>query len=159
MADFKTWRETLKDLPPWCRGECINEAMLTHFVAPIPAELAFLNGGLADLAFDNLDLASQEQNKMLLAFVGRGVKVPGTAYRLRSWGIRSFVEAADGTEEATLPENWKQALLVPTRNHDGFTWIGKRVPKNQIGNVDFGQYDDAGDGWVQKAGTAPSSRC
>jgi hypothetical protein len=154
-VQFRTYLDTLKQLPPWGRGACVNEAMLTHFVAPVPDDLSLLRGGLADLGFDNLDLPPQEQNKMLLAFVGRGVRVPGTPYRLRNWGIRSFVEAADGSEEAALPENWKQALLVPARNHDGFTWIGKRVPKNKIGNVDFNQYADAGEGWMPLTNSPP----
>lgn len=148
----KTWRETLDHLTPLCRGACINEAMITHFVAPIPDELTFLGGGLADLGFDNLDLPPQEQNRLLLAFVGRGVRVPETAYRLRNWGIRSFVEAADGSEEAVLPDDWKQGLVMPTRKHDGYLWIGKRVPKNCIGNADLSDYADAGDGWVPRSG-------
>lgn len=144
----KTWRETLVNLTPWCRGACINEAMLTHFVAPIPDELSFLRGGLADLGFDYLDLAPQEQNQLLLAFVGNGVRVPGTAYRIRNWGIASFVESADGSEEAVLPDDLKRGLLMPTREHDGYLWIGKHVPRNCIGGVDLSDYKDVGDGWI-----------
>jgi hypothetical protein len=154
---MKTYRDTLQHLDPWSRGVCINEAMLTHFVAPVPEELAFLSGGLADLGFDNLDLPPQEQNKILLAFVGRGVRVPGTPYRLRNWGITSLIEAADGGEKATLPDGWRQALLVPTRDHDGFTWVGRRVPRNQIGDVGFRRYEAVADGWVPKGqGASPS---
>jgi hypothetical protein len=149
-AEFKTWLDSLQVLDAFSRGLCVQEAMLTSFVAPIPVELAFLGEGLAHLGFDHLDLSPQEQDEMLLAFVGRGVRVPGTAFRLRSWGVRAFVEAADGSEEATLPNEWRQAVLVPTAKLDGFTWIGKRVPTTKISDVDFGLYEDVGDGWIPK---------
>lgn len=150
MTEHKTWLEAIDSngFDAWTRELMVREAQRTHFVAPIPDDLAFLRGGLATLGFDNLDLPPQEQNELLLAFVGRGVRVPGTPYRLRNWGLRSFVELADGGEDATLPEDWRQVLLMPTPNHEGFIWIGKRVPRSLVSGVEFSRYEEVGDGWV-----------
>ena len=83
------------------------------------------------------------------AFGGTGVRIPGTAFRLRhdaATSVRSFVEPMDGAEQAELPEHWRQGVLV-IGNGEKFTWIGKRVRSYLIGNVDLSLYRDTGDGW------------
>lgn len=150
-SEPKTWLESLQILDPFSRGMCVIEAVFTHFVGPIPDQLDCLRGGLADLGLENLQPPRKPQNNILLAFVGYGVRVPGTPYRLRSWGVVSFVEFADGSEEATLPVDWKQRLLVVAVDHDGYHWIGKRVPEELISHVVFSHYRHVGDGWVPKA--------
>ena len=50
---------------------------------------------------------------MRLAFVGIGVRVPGTDYRLRNVRPgRSLVESASGDESVALPDGWQKGLLV-----------------------------------------------
>jgi hypothetical protein len=58
----------------------------------------------------------------------------------------TLVEPSQG-QEPELPAHWQQAVVVVS-DQDEFTWIGKRVRPDQIGNVDFGRYRDTGDGWL-----------
>lgn len=150
MAEFKTWLEAIESnrFDEWTREQLINEMPHTHFVGPLPRELEFLQG-LVDLGFENLGLPDEAFREIMMAFGGKGVRVPGTTYRLRhARPMQSAVEPADGTEPV-LPKDWKQAVFVMDAN-DKFTWIGKRVRPDQIGKVDMSQYQDAGEGFVPK---------
>jgi hypothetical protein len=86
----------------------------------------------------------------MLAFGGTGVVVPDTRWRLRFAYLRgpsSVVEPVDGMEQATLPEYWRQAVLV-MGNADRATWIGKRVRPDQRAGFDLQGYQDTGEGLV-----------
>jgi hypothetical protein len=55
------------------------------------------------------------------------------------------VEPATG-REPPLPAHWKEGVLAIDAQ-DRVTWIGKRVPPDQLGDLGTGIYRDAGDGW------------
>jgi len=109
------------------RQMLITEAQRTRFTGDVPGVFEFLGGGFVDLGFENLGLPAKELDAVRLAFVGTGVMVPGTGYRLRH--LRpgySVVEPVDGSEAATLPDQWTEAVLV--LGHDEkYIWIGKRI--------------------------------
>lgn len=152
MAEFKTWLEAIEAnrFDEWTKEQLINEMPHTHFVGHLPPDLAFLRGAFVDLGFENLGLTPEEHRKVMLAFGGSGVKLPGMAYRLRhARPGHSVVEPVDGTEEATLPNHWRQAVSV-MNNDDNFTWIGKRVRPDQVGQIDLSLYHDEGDGYRLK---------
>jgi hypothetical protein len=79
-------------------------------------ELSFLCPGRVDFGFENLGLSEADHKALLLAFVGDGVAVPDTPYKLRYTGMMmaTVVEPATG-QEPFLPDHWKQAVLVIDR--------------------------------------------
>jgi hypothetical protein len=103
------------------------------------------------MGFENFDDQNLARN-VFRAFGSTGVVVPRTRYRLRheSPGATK-VEYVTGTEQATLPENWKSCVMVMDAN-DRFTWIGKKVRPNQTGPnlppTNTEGYRDMGDGWA-----------
>ena len=111
----------------------------------LPPELSFLRGDV-DLGFENLGLTSQQQQALRAAFQGDGVVVPATTYKLRQLpnSVIAVVESATGLEPV-LPDNWKQGAYTLAGNV--FTYIGKQVRPDQIGNVDLCLYRDVGEGW------------
>ena len=97
----------------WTRATLITEAQRTRFPGDLPAGFEFLGGGFVDLGFDNLGLAPPELDAVRRAFVGIGVRVPGTNYRLRNVGPgRSVVEPKSGREAAALPEHWRRGITM-----------------------------------------------
>ena len=83
----------------WTRTMLITEAQRTLFSGHLPAGFEFLGGGFVDLGFENLELSSAELDAVGLAFVGVGVRVSGTGYRLRHVRPgRSVVERVLGTK-------------------------------------------------------------
>jgi hypothetical protein len=150
MSDFKTWLQAIdaNKFGPWTREMLIREAQRTHFVGSLPTGFEFLRGAVADLGFDKLGLADQELNELRLAFVGTGVTIPSTSYRVRCFRpAQSVVEPADGTEQATLPVHWRQGVIV-LGHHERYTWLGRLVPQDQLGGLDLGNYEEDGDGWL-----------
>ena len=113
----------------------------------VPEELSFLHSKCVDLGFENLSLSDDEYKALLLAFVGEGVAVPGSPYKLRytGMGMSTVVEPATG-QEPSLPAHWKQGVRVMDKQ-DRFSWIGKRVRPNPLGQVNLALYQDVGDGW------------
>jgi len=78
-----------------------------------PAEFEFLDSGFVDLGFEHLGLAAAELEAVRLAFVGIGVRVPGTTYRLRNLSPgRAVVEPVADDETIGLTDGWRQAMLV-----------------------------------------------
>ncbi len=145
---FKTWLESVERLEVDFRNPMLIEAAAhTSFQAPLPPELAFLSGRFVDLGFENLGLGPTKFNDFLRAFSGAGVAVPNTNWRLRFAYPYAVVEAANGSEQETLPAWWKEAVLV---TDDQFvpTWVGKRVRSDQTAGFDLRGYRDAGDGFV-----------
>lgn len=141
-----TYLQAIAHFDDFVQGELIKWSTRTRF-GPVPKELAFLHPGFVNLGFENLGLPGDEHKALLLAFVGDGVAVPGTPYRLRYSGMlgATVVETATGTQPP-LPEHWKQGVFVlDTQNQ--LTWIGKKVRPDQVGDVDLTHYRDAGDGW------------
>ena len=139
----KTYLESISHFSEAVREELIKWSTRTRF-PQVPAELSFLRRGFVDLGFEHLGLGDEEHKALLLAFVGDGVAVPGTPYRLRYSGVgmATVVEPATGTEPP-LPAHWKQGVLVIDLQNR--LWIGKRV--RPLGEVDLALYQDAGDGW------------
>lgn len=130
------------------RAMLVIEAQRTRFPGDLPPGFGFLRGAFVDLGFDRLGLTDGELDAVLMAFVGAGVKVSDTHFRLRFVRpVLSVVEPADGAEAATLPAHWRQSVLVVGR--DGtLTRIGKRVLEERLTGFDLRGYADAGDGWV-----------
>jgi hypothetical protein len=141
---FRTWLESISHLDESTRDFIIKESPHTKFTGEIPPELGFLRGGLVDLGFENLGTVGSQ---LYLGFVGRGVVVPGTKWRLRYVYPTAVIEPVDGTEEVTLPANWKRAVLVLGIN-DRPTWVGKSLRPDQLTGLDVADYRDAGDALV-----------
>jgi len=118
---MKTWLDAIDatGFDRWTRTTLIIEAQRTRFPGDLPAGFEFLGSGFADLGFENLGLAAAELDAVRRAFVGIGVRVPGTGYRLRN--IRTFysvVEPAKGSEPAVLPNDWRRGVLVFAQTDD-----------------------------------------
>jgi hypothetical protein len=146
---FKTWLEAVnnQEHDQWTKDKLIQEAPHTRFGGSLPPELSFLSGSFVDLGFENLGLSAEKQRTLYLAFSGTGLSVPGTHLKLRHPAPgQSGVEVADGSEIAFLPKNWKQAVFV-MNNDDQFTWIGKLVRQEQVGDFDKSKYREVPDGW------------
>lgn len=95
------------------RTVMIREAQRTRFPGHLPAGFEFLRQPFVDLGFDRLGLAPAHLDAVRRAFVGTGVRVPGTGFRLRCVRpVLSVVEPADGSETATLPDRWRQGVAV-----------------------------------------------
>ena len=110
-----TWLDTIdaRGFGGWTRMMMIREAQRTRFPGKLPPGFEFLGGGFTDLGFDRLGLEAAELDAVLLAFVGVGVAVPGTPWRLRfARPVLSVVEPADGGEAATLPGHWREGVVV-----------------------------------------------
>lgn len=105
----------------------------------LPDELRHLNGSLVDLGFGKLELRQAEIERILLAFCGEGVGVPGTPYKLRHsvMSLFTFVEHAGGLE-VMLPADWRRVVRSQS-------WIGKKVVDP---NLDLSKYGDVGDGYA-----------
>jgi hypothetical protein len=148
MVAFKTWLDSVERLQGGFRRPMLIEAAAhTSFQAPLPSELSFLSGRFVDLGFENLGLGPQKFNDFLRAFSGMGVAVPNTNWRLRFAYPYAVVEPTDGTEQETLPDWWKEAVLV-TDNQFVPTWIGKRVRPDQTADFNLQGYRDVGEALV-----------
>jgi hypothetical protein len=148
MVRFKTWLESVERLEPGFRQSMLAEAAAhTSFQAPLPPELSFLAGRFVDLGFENLGLGPQRFNDFLRAFSATGVAVPNTNWRLRFAYPQAVVEPADGSEQETLPDWWREAVLV---TDDQFvpTYVGKRVRADQTAGFNLQGYRDVGEGLV-----------
>ena len=112
-----TWLDAIDSngFDDYTRTLLIIEAQRTRFPGDLPAGFGFLGGGFVDLHFEKLGLAAADLDAVRLAFVGVGVRVPGTDYRLRHVRpFRSLVEPASGEELATLPDGWRGVVLFAT---------------------------------------------
>jgi len=89
----------------------IHEAQRTRFPGSLPDGFDCLRGSFVDLGFDRLGLEATKLDVVLLAFVGKGVAVPRTPWRLRFIRpVLSVVEPADGSEAVTLPGHWREGF-------------------------------------------------
>ena len=84
---------------------------------------------IVDLGFENLGLNKDAFQQIQKAFVGHGVKVPHTRWKLRFVYPHAIVELADPEDIITLPSYWKEGVLV-LNNEFKPIWIGKRVRIN-----------------------------
>jgi hypothetical protein len=160
---FKTWLEHIEEsnFDEWTKEMMIKEMPHTRFVAGLPSELSFLNGAFVDMGFENFgDTALMQQ--VFRAFGGTGVIVPGTRYKLRNASPgQATAEQVDGSETVSLPNFWKQCVMVMDAN-DRFTWVGKMVRAEQTGPnfppTRLEGYRDMGDGWaLQATAQAPAA--
>ena len=114
---------------------------------PIPPEMTFLQGDLLDLCFENLGIDENEQWILYKALRKASIGIPGTNYRIRLTPRgKLVVEPVDGTEMATLPKHWKQAIYVLNAN-DEYVWIGRLVKQDQIGTFDRTTMTETEDGF------------
>ena len=118
----------------------------------VPAGLSFLHGDV-DLGFENLKLATQQQNALRAAFDGDGVAVPGTGQKLRRLPTSSVavVEPASG-KEPLLPAHWKRGVYTLVGN--AYAYVGKDVRRNDQLPPGFEPatdpgYHDVGDGHIK----------
>jgi len=112
---MKTWLDAIdgNGFDDWTRTLLINEAQRTKFRGDLPPGFECLRASFLDLGFETLGLAAEELEAVRLAFVGIGVRVPGTDYRLRNVRPgRSLVESASGDESGALPDGWRQGIVV-----------------------------------------------
>jgi hypothetical protein len=147
MLKSKTWLERMEAnrFDEWTKERMINEMPHTYFMGYLPLELSFLQGRFVDLGFENLGLSSQEQRKIMLAFGGMGVCIPGTQLRMRFAYPHAEIEPIDGSETAILPSWWKECVLV-TDGQAIPTWVGKRLRPNQTAGFNLQGYKDVGEG-------------
>ena len=79
----------------------------------------------------------------------RPMSTEGMPYRLRHTGFwRSLVEPARGTDQAILPEYWRQTVLV--LDHGTPTWIGIRVGAHRRTGWDLSRSRHVGDGFISR---------
>jgi hypothetical protein len=149
MGQFKTWLECIEvnRFDEATVNMMLQEAPRTCFTGPFPPDLAFLDGRFVGLGFENLGIDQQKHNDLLRALSGTGVAVPGTPHRLRFVYPYAVIEPVDGSEKATLPKWWKQAVLVVV-DQVVPTWVGKRVRPQQIAGFNLQGYKDVGEGLV-----------
>jgi hypothetical protein len=85
-----------------------------------------------DLGFENLGVSKAEERAIYDAFVGHGVAVPNTAYKLRytKTGITVVEPIVAGEELVVLPEYWAEVVLVIGENNKP-SYVGKRVRPEQ----------------------------
>lgn len=147
MSERRTWLEVIEALDPAVHDKMLRETAKTIFRGPLPDEFAFLMPGFVDLGFQHLDLAPLEYAVLLRAFCSTGIAVPGTDRRMRFVYPHTLVEFADGSEDATLPETWKQVVLVIDDRCEP-KWVGKTLVRKHPEIYDLAGYRDAGDGWT-----------
>jgi hypothetical protein len=142
-----TWLERLdaSRFDDWTKEHMIKEMPHTYFLGALPLALAFLQGRFVDLGFENLGLSAPEYRAIVLAFGGTGVSIPGTQLRMRFAYPHAVIEPVDGSETATLPACWKEAVLV-VDDQGVPTWVGKKVRPDQTAGFDLQAYQDAGEG-------------
>jgi len=112
---MKTWLDAIdaNGFDEWTRTTLVIEAQRTRFPGDLPAGFEFLRGPFVDLCFEHLGLAAAELEAVRLAFVGIGVRVPGSDYRLRNVRpFRSLVEPASGDETVSLSDGWQHGIVV-----------------------------------------------
>lgn len=127
--------DTVKHLPPAILESVIHEAPHTLITGDIPEPLKFLDGNFIDLGFENLGLPREEAAAIYKGFLGSGVGIPGTGYKLRYTKIGvTMIEPIDG-DEAMLPDHWAEAVLVLDSNGSPL-YAGKRVRPDQLGIED-----------------------
>jgi hypothetical protein len=143
----RTWLQRLEAnrFDEWTRERMVTEMPHTYFIGFLPLALAFLQGRFVDLGFENLGLPSQEHRQIMLAFAGTGVGIPDTPFRMRFVYPHAEIEPLDGSESATLPAWWKEAVLVMD-DQSVPTWVGRRVRPDQTAGFDLQGYKDAGEG-------------
>jgi hypothetical protein len=148
---FKTWLEAIVKLPPYSAESVIREAPRTRFVGDLPPGFEFLKGAFTNLGYENLGLPPAEVDALNKAILGTGLAVAGTQFRFRTErGFHTIIESADGSETASLPADWKQAVYVFDIGNDKYTWIGKKIPPDQMRNFDRNLYDAEPDGFSLK---------
>lgn len=140
---MKTYRDSISHFPLYVQECLMRGTQRVGFVGDLPADLSLLKG-FADLGFENMGLSEDDYKALTSAFDGGGIRVPGTPHRLCHRSVRGLMELANGNEPA-LPTHWKQAVWV--MQDEQFTWIGKKVRPEQIGEIDLAAFCDAGDGW------------
>ncbi len=147
MLKFRTWLERVEAnrFDEWTRERMITEMPHTYFMGYLPLALSFLQGRFVDLGFENLGLSSQELSKVMLAFGGTGVCIPGTQLRMRFVYPHAEIEPIDGSETATLPTWWKECVFV-TDDQAIPTWVGKRLRPDQTAGFNLQGYQDMGEG-------------
>src|SRR5690349_9752515 len=100
----ETWLGTIeaRGFGVCTRAMLVAEAQRTRFPGNPPPGFDFLHGAFVDIGFDRLGLSDMELDAVRLAFIGTGLAVPGTPFRLRCVRpVMSVVEAAGGSEDAT----------------------------------------------------------
>lgn len=143
----KLYSNSIKHLSESIQEDIIREAPHTTIQSAIPPELSFLDGRFIDLGFENLSLFKDDKQALLHAFVGEGVRIPGTDWQLRYLKTgHTHIEPVGDREPLALPEQWRAAVLVMDDN-GGWSWIGKRVRPDQVGEVDLSQYQEHRDGY------------
>lgn len=143
----ETWLERLEAnrFDEWTRERMVAEIPHAYFLGFLPLALAFLRGRFVDLGFENLGLSPQEHRAILLAFGKTGVGIPGTQLRMRFIYPHAEIGPIEGNESASLPEWWKEGVLV-VDDQGVPTWVGKRVRPDQTAGFDLQGYKDAGAG-------------
>jgi hypothetical protein len=146
----KTYLESIqhfpKDVQEWLITERPHSA--TGLMNVPDPRFQFMVGRGVDFGFENLGLSGEELAKLEKAFVAMGVGIPESPYKLRyaSNPDGPVIELGSG-DDVMLPVHWMQGMYLVDPRTNVYTWIGKRVRPEQVGNIDFSLYRDTGDGW------------
>lgn len=147
----KLFLESIAELPLDCRVLQIREDAHGQIGTETPAELPFHKGDTIDLGTENLGLTKAQRWAIHKALAAHGTAIPGTPYRIRvNVQGRYAIEPATGEEEATLPPNWMEGLLVARTQLDQiqYVWIGNKVRPNQLTpDFDYTPYLKTKEGW------------
>jgi len=146
---FQTWLELNQGFDPETQYLRLREAQRTVFWDELPEEISFLSPpGCVDLGFDDLGLSSRQCRRLIYAFSHTGVLAPDRSYRLRhAHFLCSVVEPVDGSEQATLPQYWKQAVSAFDLD-DKVSWLGKKALRGRMRGFDLSEYRDIGEAFV-----------
>ena len=127
------YSEKIKHLPQHIQESIIKEAPHTRIQGAMNfLDTQFLHGAFIDLGFENLGLDPAQQKVLQQNFIAAGLRIPGTSLKLRydRTGITKIEQAEGG--ETTLPEDWKEAVLVLDAD-DNVSYAGKYVRPEQTG--------------------------
>lgn len=131
---MKSYFESLVSIHPEIAQELISESPHTRFL-DVPPEFEFIQNSIVDFGFENLRLDESLYKKLMLGFSHKGVKIPGTQYKIRATnGLRSVIEPLDQSDAKLpeLPENWKEAIYVLSLDTDKVRYAGSLVRKDQL---------------------------
>ena len=130
----KLYSESIQSLPDTLKETILKEAPHTRIEGEIPPEWSFLQGSFIDLGFENLQVSQAIKRQILNSFIGNGVAVPNSSYKLRytRTGITVIEKISSNERLVLLPDDWFEAILVLGDNNE-VTYRGSLVRPDQVG--------------------------
>ena len=144
-----TYSQYINGLQGEMREWCLRWVQVCRFAPDLPQGCEFFEGRFASLGIDRLGLSNDRVLELLEAVAGSGLRIPGTAWRLRvarPWC--TLFEPMRG-DERVLPTHWLEGLEL--HGKPGSVWIGRRVLEQPLCPAPFDEIDDAALGASKRA--------